>query len=236
MVTFKEFINEKFTGKIEDIDIESIQPDQKDMDRIDGLKSTKEHAMAKSIKDPIKLVRRTKAYIMKNGNVDNPFTDMMLDMGFTAKQMVKMGTGKIVAPEKAIELPEPVKRKGPYGDTRKKRGNRPAYYIMNASSIYKGKLSKVIAEQYSDTVILLGTRNGKSKIAIVGSASGMSIDDNGLDHYSIPKNGFLDYFIDTGNGRRMPTSEIQITDYVLTKDGKALTKFDDKSYSYYVFK
>jgi hypothetical protein len=243
---FKEFINEaKFTGKIEDIKIEDIQPDQKDIDRISNLKATKEDSMAKSIKDPIKLVRRTKAYIMSNGNIDNPFTNMMLEMGFTAKQMVKMGTGKIVAPVKPLALPDPVKRNGKEYESvkkaRKVKGRRGIFVernftIMNASSIYKGKLSKVIPDLSGDTVILLGLANDKRKVAIVGSASGMKINENGLDYYKVPKDGRLDYNIDTGNGYREPSSKIVLTDYVLTKNGKAVTNFNDTSYSYYVFK
>ena len=105
---------------------------------------------------------------------------------------------------------------------------------MNASSVYSGKLSKVIPE-LGDGVILLGLKAGK-KVAICGSASGMKITDNGLDYYSIPKSGFINYKFDTGNGYREPTSEIKLTDYVLVKDRKAITKYTDASYSYYVFK
>jgi hypothetical protein len=121
---------------------------------------------------------------------------------------------------------------------------------MNASIIYKGKLSSVIpdAASHGKTVILLGIANPDrmpgqedrpakgTPIAIVGSASGMEIDENGLDYYEIPKSGWLNYIVDTGNGYREPMSEIMITGYVLCENGKALTKYADKSYKYYVFK
>jgi hypothetical protein len=235
MEKFKDLISEaKFSGKVEDIKIEDIHPDAKDHTRVANLKSTAEAKMANAITDPIKLVRRTKAYIIKNGDVKNPFIDKMLEMGFTTKQLEKM-----TSYEPEPELPEPVKRNGKdYGS--KKRAGRAyrgaEYSIMNASMIYKGKLSKVIPDLWGDTVILLGLRNGKTKIAICGSASGMKITENGLDYYEIPKNGWLDYQMDTGNGYRQATSEIVLTDYILTKDGEAITKFKDASYSYYVFK
>ena len=239
MKSFKEFILEvKFSGKVETIKIEDIHPEQKDHDRVANLKSAREDSMAKSITDPIKLIRRTKAYILKNGDIKNPFINKMVEMGFTDKQIKVLSSY-----EPEPELPEPVRRKGPYGNENKKGANRVRrgeydadYYIMNASSIYKGKLSKVIPDFWGDTVVLLGLANGKRKVAICGSASGMKINENGLDYYSLPKNGFLNYTIDTGNGYRHPSSEIVITDYILTKEGKAVTKFIDASYSYYVFK
>lgn len=237
---FKDlFLNEaKFKGSIVDIKVEEIEPEKKDIERVEKLKSSGEDKMARAITDPIKLVRRTKAYVAKNGSKDNPFIDAMVRMGFNDKQLKQLGNFKAKP-----ELPDPVKRNGKDYKSEKSGGAKRRfreydadYYIMNASSVYSGKLSKVIPDTWGDTVILLGTRNGKSKIAIVGSASGMKDNENGLDYYSVPKSGFLNYTIDTGNGYRHPTSEIVVTDYVLVKDGKAVTKFKDQSYSYYVFK
>ena len=227
----------KFTGNVASISIQDIEPEKKDFDRVANLKASKEASMAKAIKDPIKLIRRAKAYIAKNGDVPNPFVDKMIELGFTNLQMELMTSFK-----PKPELPAPAKRKGPYGNKNRRVGGAGRneydadYYIMNASSIYKGKLSKVMPDLWGDMVILLGLANGKRKVAICGSASGMDIGENGLDYYSIPKGGFLNYTIDTGNGYRHPTSEIVITDYVLVRNGKAVTKFNDTSYSYYVFK
>lgn len=228
MDKFKDLV-EGFTGKISDIKVEDIYPDKKDNDRVANLKPAQEDKMANAIKDPVKLVRRTKAYILKNGDIPNPFLTKMEEMGFTKSQMAKMSSV-----EQKPELPEPVKRNGK--DYKSSRSYDRDYVIMNASIIYKGKVSKVIEEVYGDTVILLGLANNKRKVAIVGSASGMKIDEHGLDFYQVPKGGWLDYKIDTGNGYREPQSEIVLTDYILVKDGKAVTKFKDQSYSYYVFK
>jgi hypothetical protein len=63
----------------------------KDISRIEGLTSeAKAMAMAKSIKDPQKLIRRTKAHLDKFGPVDNPFLKAMKEMGFTNDQLILM--------------------------------------------------------------------------------------------------------------------------------------------------
>lgn len=105
---------------VKEIDIDSIKPDQKDFDRADGLEfqgstfhgngspwTSTATAMAKLIKDPIKLVRRAKAvvhrwgirdYIAVNGgargqriekkeNVWIPFKDALVKMGFSNDQI-----------------------------------------------------------------------------------------------------------------------------------------------------
>lgn len=232
-MNFREFLEEKFTGDITKIKIEKIAPEKKDFDRVEKLRSTQEAKMANAITDPIKLVRRTKAYIAKNGNVPNPFINKMIEMGFTENQVKDITTAELPR-----ELPEPVQRKNipsrRAGSTSKYDDRSP---IMNASSVYKGKLSKVIKDlDYGKSVILLGLANEKRKVAVIGEASGMDIKTNGLDYYGIGKSGQLQYKIDTGNGYREPRTEIIITDYVLVDNGEALTKYKDQSYSYYVFK
>ncbi len=220
--------------------IAEIIPDKKDWDRVEKLSSeAKVRSMANKIGDSVKLVRRTKAYISAGGEYTSHFTDRMISLGFSDKQVEEIlgAKGSIV---KAVELPQPATRKG-VANPAKSRKARPGSYgapytIMNASSVYTGKLSKVIDQQYGDTVILLGIANGRSKVAIVGSASGMKVKENGLDFYKLPNNGYLAHQLDTGNGYRMSSTEIILTDYVLVKKGKAVTAFDDKTYKYYVFK
>lgn len=75
-----ESLEEAYTGSIEDISIEEIEPQQKDYDRAKGLKfrghtfrgngqpfGSEASKMAKLIKDPIKLVRRAKAVVATYG-------------------------------------------------------------------------------------------------------------------------------------------------------------------------
>lgn len=233
---FVELFTEGYKGQIKDIKVKDITPEQKDYDRVEKLKSTREEAMAKSITDPIKLVRRTKAYVIKNGTLDNPFVAKMQLMGFTDKQIDDLGVtvkgGFEVS--KPTELLPTVPRKGPY----KKKGKSlfgTLYTIMNASSVYRGKISKVIPD-LPDDVILLGTNENGTKIAIIGDASGMKDTENGLDYYVVPENGYIGHQLDTGNGYRDAKQDITVTDYVLVRDGKAVTKYKDASYRWYVFK
>jgi hypothetical protein len=137
--------------------------------------------------------------------------------------------------EREPELADTVKRSGPYGSKRSGGLDR-RHVIMDASNVYKGKISKVASEQYGDTVILLGTENGSRKIAVLGAVYDMKITENGLDYFHIPKNGELDYKFDNGNGYEAPVYQIDIHDYVFVKNGKPVTKFKDASYFYYTFK
>jgi len=75
---------------VANFDVVSIKPEKKDHDRVANLARTKEEAMAKSIKDPTKLLRRTKAYIAKNGDIPNPFVRQMAKMGFTESQIAQI--------------------------------------------------------------------------------------------------------------------------------------------------
>ena len=80
-------IDEAYKGDPKDLHIRSIKPNQKDLDRIANLKPNGAYAMAKAIKDPEKLVGRTKAYVAQFGNGLNPFTERMIEMGFTDEQV-----------------------------------------------------------------------------------------------------------------------------------------------------
>lgn len=80
-------LEEGYTGNVNQIDIKSTKPTQKDFDRVENLKSTQVEKMANSIKDPIKLVGRAKAYIVKHGDGLNAFTKRMKEMGFTDQQI-----------------------------------------------------------------------------------------------------------------------------------------------------
>lgn len=77
---YNESLEEAYEGNIEDIDIDSIRPTKKDMDRAKGLAfqggrfrgdgkpfGTEASKMAKLIKDPIKLVRRAMAVVLEYG-------------------------------------------------------------------------------------------------------------------------------------------------------------------------
>jgi len=77
---------------IHSINIKSVKPEKKDLDRAVGIKSVSDASkMAKLIKDPMKLIRRTKAvyavhYSDKSSNKEDywsPFIQAMKDMGFT---------------------------------------------------------------------------------------------------------------------------------------------------------
>jgi hypothetical protein len=114
-----EMFNEaKFNGDIKEIDIDSINPQKKDIQRADGLDwlrnshygtgapfTAAASKQAKSIKDPIKLIRRAKAVIMRWGSGDHigvsagvekienawePFHDALKKFGFTASQIKKI--------------------------------------------------------------------------------------------------------------------------------------------------
>ena len=74
------YFNESYSGSIENISVEEIEPQQKDYDRAKGLKfrgntfkgsgepfGSEASKMAKLIKDPIKLVRRAKAIVATYG-------------------------------------------------------------------------------------------------------------------------------------------------------------------------
>lgn len=231
-----------------------MEYDKKDLDRAQGITDAKKsQLMADKITDPLKMVKRAKAVADVHKDKPEfvqPFLDGMKRLGFTdAKIDAITKTVKASASIEVNDLPLPVHRNGTDYKPRKIVRGR-SFVIMNASMIYKGKLSSVIPEaaSHGKTVILLGIANPDrmpgqedrpakgTPIAIVGSASGMEIDENGLDYYEIPKSGWLNYIVDTGNGYREPMSEIMITGYVLCEKGKALTKYIDKSYKYYVFK
>jgi len=119
--SYEDFINESENLNesidVKEIDVEKIQPDTKDFSRMEDLKwqgSTffgtgapfqgKIDAMAKLIKDPIKLVRRAKAIISEYGTKEhvglsnggktrhpaNPwksFETALIKMGFTNTQI-----------------------------------------------------------------------------------------------------------------------------------------------------
>lgn len=94
---------------IQKIDVNSIKPEKKDLDRAEGLKvnAKKTHEdgspwnvlagkMAKLIKDPMKLVRRSKAVRMtygdaydknKEADVWTPFKEALVSMGFSDSQI-----------------------------------------------------------------------------------------------------------------------------------------------------
>lgn len=110
------------------------------------------------------------------------------------------------------------------------------YYIMNASSVYNGKVSEVAKELTGRSVILIDTKN---KIAIIGSASGMKDDENGLDYYGVGKGSEdtnFDYTIDTGHGYKKSSKKIYLDDYILVNNGEILTQYTDAKYKYWVFK
>lgn len=259
MKTFRDIIKEA-APTVVSIHVPAVEYDKKDLDRAQGITDAKKSKlMADKITDPLKMVKRAKAVADVHKDKPEfvqPFLDGMKRLGFTdAKIDAITKTVKASASIEVNDLPLPVHRNGTdYKPAKTVRGR--SYVIMNASIIYKGKLSSVIPEaaSHNKTVILLGLSNPYpekdprhtpigadnklkgSPIAIVGSASGMEIDENGLDYYQIPKSGWLNYIVDTGNGHREPQSDIMITGYVLCENGKALTKYVDKSYKYYVFK
>ena len=108
------------------IDVDKIKPEKKDHDRVDGFRMRKQFGrvtfhgnnspfaseavkMAKSIKDPIKLVRRAKAVAQEYGthHADNytghfspgekkeiwaPFSDALQRLGFSREQIKKIAT------------------------------------------------------------------------------------------------------------------------------------------------
>ena len=110
-------VEEAFTGNVAEIDVNSIQPTQKDFDRAENLQFTQSYVgaykstfhgsgtpwnreaekMAKLITDPIKLVRRAKAVLQTYGlnneyddetAVWKPFNDRLIKLGFTRQQII----------------------------------------------------------------------------------------------------------------------------------------------------
>lgn len=252
MKTFRDIV--EAAASPSSIVVSKVEYDKKDLDRANGITDAKKaQLMADKITDAEKMVKRAKAVFAVHPDKPEfvqPFLDGMKRLGFSDDKIGAVKTTvKANVSISVNDLPLPVKRNGQdYKPRRIVRGR--SYVIMGASMIYKGKLSAVIPEasSHGKTVILLGIANPDrmpgqedrpakgTPIAIIGSASGMEIDDNGLDYYQIPKSGWFDYITDTGNGYREPMSDIMITDYVLCENGKALTRYKDKSYKYYVFK
>ena len=252
MKTFRDIV--EAAASANSIVVSKVEYDKKDLDRANGITDAKKaQLMADKITDAEKMVKRAKAVVAVHPDkpeLVQPFLDGMKRLGFSDDKIGAVKTTvKANVSISVNDLPLPVKRNGQdYKPRRIVRGR--SYVIMGASMIYKGKLSAVIPEasSHGKTVILLGIANPDrmpgqedrpakgTPIAIIGSASGMEIDDNGLDYYQIPKSGWFDYITDTGNGYREPMSDIMITDYVLCENGKALTRYKDKSYKYYVFK
>lgn len=252
MKTFRDIV--EAAASPSSIVVSKVEYDKKDLDRANGITDAKKaQLMADKITDAEKMVKRAKAVFAVHPDKPEfvqPFLDGMKRLGFSDDKIGAVKTTvKANVSISVNDLPLPVKRNGQEYKLRRIIRGR-SYVIMNASMIYKGKLSAVIPEasSHGKTVILLGIANPDrmpgqedrpakgTPIAIIGSASGMEIDDNGLDYYQIPKSGWFDYKIDTGNGYREPMSAIMITDYVLCENGKALTRYKDKSYKYYVFK
>lgn len=249
--TFREIMSEALRPTAKSISTSAVEYDQKDIDRAKGITDAKKaKLMADKITDATKMVKRAKAVLAMHPDspdIIQPFLDGLERLGFSEDKINAAKSN--VRPSISIsvsQLPLPVKRSG----QEFKSHSNSWKAIMNASTVYSGKLSKVIPEasKYGKTVILLGIANpdrmpgqedNKAKgtpIAIIGSASSMSVDENGLDYYEIPKSGFLNYKLDTGMGYRMGSSEIYLTSYVLCENGVALTKYKDSSYRYYVFK
>ena len=252
MKTFRDIV--EAAASPSSIVVSKVEYDKKDLDRANGITDAKKaQLMADKITDAEKMVKRAKAVFAVHPDKPEfvqPFLDGMKRLGFSDDKIGAVKTTvKANVSISVNDLPLPVKRNGQdYKPRRIVRGR--SYVIMGASMIYKGKLSAVIPEasSHGKTVILLGIANPDrmpgqedrpakgTPIAIIGSASGMEINENGLDYYEIPKSGWFDYITDTGNGYREPRSDIMITDYVLCENGKALTRYKDKSYKYYVFK
>lgn len=259
MKTFRDIV--EAAASPSSIVVSKVEYDKKDLDRANGITDAKKaQLMADKITDAEKMVKRAKAVFAVHPDKPEfvqPFLDGMKRLGFSDDKIGAVKTTvKANVSISVNDLPLPVKRDG----QEHKMSGQAA--IMNASSVYKGKLSAVIPEasKYGKTVILLGFSGVKPKgfdklsydeqrkvnwndidewegnpVAIIGSASGMKIDENGLDYYDIPKNGFLPNKLDTGMGYRAGI-EVKLIDYVLCENGKALTRYKDKSYKYYVFK
>lgn len=109
---------------VKTLDIDSIKPEQKDHDRVEGFHFRKQFGrvtfkgnntpfaseaikMAKSIKDPTKLVRRAKAVVQLHGSRDSdryggskeneiwaPFADALKRLGFSREQIQKIEASK----------------------------------------------------------------------------------------------------------------------------------------------
>lgn len=102
---------------IQKIDVKSVKPEKKDLDRAEGLKlnGKKSHEdgspwavsagkMAKLIKDPMKLVRRSKAVRQaygdtyskdKEADVWTPFREALVNMGFSEEQISEIEGVKV---------------------------------------------------------------------------------------------------------------------------------------------
>lgn len=252
MKTFRDIV--EAAASPSSIVVSKVEYDKKDLDRANGITDAKKaQLMADKITDAEKMVKRAKAVFAVHPDKPEfvqPFLDGMKRLGFSDDKIGAVKTTvKANVSISVNDLPLPVKRDGKdYKPSPIGRDSRMA--IMNASSVYKGKLSSVIPEasKFGKTVILLGIANPDrmpgqedkpakgTPIAIIGSASGMNVDENGLDYYEIPKSGRIPYKLDTGMGYRDARSEIYLTGYVLCENGVALTKYKDASYKYYVFK
>ena len=119
---------------IQKIDVRSVKPEKKDLDRAEGLKlnGKKSHEdgspwavsagkMAKLIKDPMKLVRRSKAVRQAYGDtyskdreadVWTPFREALVSMGFSDEQISEIEGVKV---DKSVQKKE-VKKTIPMGD------------------------------------------------------------------------------------------------------------------------
>lgn len=132
-ITTEDDLQEDLTEDFDatSIDVDSIKPEQKDHDRAEGFKFRKQFGrvsfngdnspfaseaskMAKSIKDPIKMVRRAKAVAQMYGTVKHdpyhgnagfytgpqrkeiwePFVTALAKMGFTREQIKKIEDSK----------------------------------------------------------------------------------------------------------------------------------------------
>lgn len=107
-------------------------------------------------------------------------------------------------------------------------------YIMNASSVWsKGKISKKDFKDSVGKVIFLGTK-GKQDIAIIGSGAKVK---EAFEAYNFTKGEPLKYLIDTGNNYRNSEDELILNSFVrIGKDGVIEGEYEDKSYSFWVFK
>lgn len=107
--------------------------------------------------------------------------------------------------------------------------------IMNASSIWsKGKISKKDFNDMKGSVIFLGTK-GNNDIAIIGSFGNKTKDP--FEAYDFKKGERIRFNIDTGNGYRNSEDELKLNSFVtIDKEGNIVGEYEDKSYSFWVFK
>ena len=118
---------------LQSIDVDSVKPEKKDMDRAEGMKLNNRKAredgspwkvcaakMAKAIKDPMKLIRRSKAVRMTYGDfydgdsdsdVWEPFEEALKSMGFSPSKIQSIEKCKpangITRVAKPIQKPKP---------------------------------------------------------------------------------------------------------------------------------